>query len=183
MPGHDTRTRLAALLLDDLWPGLERAGLDVVEHDPARPSPCLVGEPARDGMIRWKPVPMERAADFTELQDALAQAGAALHPDVTALYGSFWCGPVEGMEHSGEPVALCTLWNEEELRHTVRALADHARRQAAQPCAGITFPVAGTGSDLFFVLDNATGAVLLQEAGHCGGRVVAPSLARFLAEL
>ncbi|MER7850692.1 SecY-interacting protein Syd [Kitasatospora sp. NPDC096077] len=183
MTEYETRARLAALLLDDLWPELDRAGLNVVEYDPAWQSPCRTGDPTPDGTIRWKPVPMEPAPDFAELERALAETGTTLHPDVAALYGSFWCGPVDGLEHSGEPVSLRTLWNEEELRHTVHGLADHARRQAAESGGAITFPVAGTESDLFFVLDNATGAILLQEAGHHGGRPVAPSLAEFLAAL
>ncbi|MGA5822007.1 SecY-interacting protein Syd [Kitasatospora sp. NPDC094028] len=183
MTGNDTRTRLGALLLDGLWPGLDQVGLNVVEYDPEWSSPCQMGAPTPDGMIRWKPVPMEQAPDFAELESALAEIGTTLHPDVLALYGTFWCGVVDGLEHSGEPVTLCTLWNEDELRRTVRGLAEHARRQAAEFGGDITFPVASTCSDLFFVLDNATGRILLQEVGHPGGRLVAPSLAQFLAEL
>ncbi|MFF3111129.1 SecY-interacting protein Syd [Kitasatospora sp. NPDC057904] len=183
MTGHDTRTGLAALLLDGLWPGLDRAGLNVVEYDPEWQSPCQLGEPDPDGMIRWKPVPMDRAPDFADLEAAVAAIGGVLHPDVTAFYGSLWCGPVDGLEHSGESVSLRTLWNEAELQRTVRGLAEHTRRQAAEFGGAISFPVAGSYSDLSFALDNATGEILLQEAGHPGGRLVAPSLAEFLADL
>ncbi|MER7667271.1 SecY-interacting protein Syd [Kitasatospora sp. NPDC096128] len=183
MATNDARSRLGALLLDNLWPGLDQVGLNVVEYDPEWLSPCQMGEPTPDGMIRWKPVPMEQEPDFAELENALAEIGTTLHPDVLALYGSFWCGVVDGLEHSGESVSLCTLWNEEELGQTVRGLAEHARRQAAESGSDINFPVASTYSDLFFVLDNATGGILLQEGGHPGGQLVAPSLAQFLAEL
>ncbi|MGW0703819.1 SecY-interacting protein Syd [Streptomyces sp. NPDC002867] len=178
-----TENKIAALLLDDLWPILDQAGWNVVEYDPEWQSPCQVGEPTADGMIRWKPVPMEPAPDFAELESTLAEIGTTLHPDVIALYGSLWCGSWDRLEHSGEPAFLCTQWNEEELQNTVRGLAEHARRQAAEFGGDITFPVAGTDSDLFFVLDNATGRILLQEIGHPGGRLVAPSLAQFLADL
>ncbi|MET8630707.1 SecY-interacting protein Syd [Kitasatospora sp. NPDC004669] len=183
MTENDTRTRLGVLLFDDLWPGLDEAGLNVVEYDPDWKSPCQLGEPTPEGMIRWEPVPMEPAPDFTELESALTGIGATLHPDVPALYGSFWCGPLDGLEHSGETVSLCTVWNEDELQRTLHGLAEHARRQAAEFGGDITFPVAATHGDLFFVLDNATGSILLQEIGHRGGRKVAPSLAQFLADL
>ncbi|GAA2146406.1 hypothetical protein GCM10009760_36170 [Kitasatospora kazusensis] len=183
MTGNDARTRLGALLVDDLWPGLDRAGLNVVEYDPDWQSPCQLGEPTPEGMIRWKPVPMEQAADFTEVESALTGIGATLHPDVPALYGSLWCGQVDGLEHSGKTVSLCTVWNEDELQRTVHGLAEHARRRAAEFGDDITFPVACTYGDLFFVLDNATGSILLQQIGHRGGPKVAPSLAQFLADL
>ncbi|MDH6580747.1 SecY-interacting protein Syd [Kitasatospora sp. MAP5-34] len=182
MTEDDARTRLGALLFDGLWPGLDEAGLNVVEYDPGWQSPCQLGEPTPGGVIRWKPVPMEQAPDFTELERALTRIGATLHPDVPALYGSFWCGPVDGLEHSGETVSLCTVWNADELRRTVHGLAEQAR-QAGKFGDDITFPVASAYGDLFFVLDNATGSILLQEIGHRGGRKVAPSLAQFLADL
>ncbi|MFJ4185262.1 SecY-interacting protein Syd [Kitasatospora sp. NPDC089509] len=46
-----------------------------MEYDPAWQSPCQTGDPTPDGTIRWKPVPMEPAPDFAELERALAETG------------------------------------------------------------------------------------------------------------
>ena len=63
-----------------------------------------------------------------------------------------------------------------------RGLATHVRAQA-EDGAGATIPIARTNSDLFFGLDNRTGAVVLEEPWTPVRRPVAPSLARFLGEL
>ncbi|MEY9930816.1 hypothetical protein ABH926_005463 [Catenulispora sp. GP43] len=140
-------------------------------------------EPTEDGMIRWKPVAMAQTPDFSEVESALAVSDQTLHPDLITLYGSYWCGDLEGDEHSGEPVSLVTVFNEQGLRDLVDSLAVAVRRQVEDGLGDITFPVAATGSDVFFVLDNATGRILLQEAGYPPQKVVAPSLTQFLAEL
>ncbi|MEV2279021.1 SecY-interacting protein Syd [Nocardiopsis sp. NPDC049922] len=176
MSGSDVKAVLGELLA--AWC---RNGYNLVEFDPERPSPCCMDAPGAEGMIRWSPVEMNRPKALTTAEVTLTRHGLSLHPDAVALYGSFWSGPVES-EHSGQGVLLNTVWNETELEATAESIVGGVRLQAMSPGA-ITVPIAGTGSDLFFTLDNTTGEILLQEAGCPPARIIAPSLASFLGEL
>jgi SecY interacting protein Syd len=157
---------------------LERNSALPVEHDPEWPSPCELLPPDIDGMVRWRPVPMEPPPDFADVE---AAAGLRLHPDVRAFYGSFWGWGGDG-RHSGEPVSLRVAWNPNDLARIKRGLVEHLAVCAAHPTPPTVY-VANTASDWFFSVDNATGEVLLEEPGHPRLQVVAPSLARFLAEM
>ncbi|MBG0829034.1 SecY-interacting protein Syd [Planomonospora sp. ID67723] len=176
MPGCEVKTMLGELLA--AWC---RNGYNIVEFDPGWPSPCCTGEPDAEGMIRWLPVEMDRPEPLAAVEAAFAESGLLLHPDAAAFYGGFWSGPVES-EHSGEEVMLNTVWNEAQLATTTASLVMGVRLQA-RSMQTITVPIGGTGSDLFFALDNTTGEILLQEVGSPPLQVVAPSLAAFLDEL
>jgi len=156
--------------------------LEPVEFDPEWPSLCHVGEPDEDGMIGWQPVAMETVPDFGPVESVLAAKGLTLHPDVVTLYGSFWAGHAED-EHSGRSMSLGTVWNEEELQRGIEQLAHGARLQLAEPNLPLAFGVASSDSDLMFVLDNATGAIHLQEPFREYEEMVAPSLLQFLKDL
>ena len=143
---------------------LERAAAWPVEYDPDWQSPCVILPPEADNMVRWRPVPMESPADFADIQ---------VRSEVRELYTSFW-GGVAGGRHSDEAVLLNVAWNAEELERIRQSLA-------AQLDAGEPVTVAYTGSDWYFAVDNATGAVFLCEPGRPAIRQIAASLAAFLA--
>jgi SecY interacting protein Syd len=149
-----------------------------VEHDTEWVSPCEVGEPDSDGMVVWRAVPMEREPDLTIVE---LQLGAPLDSGVKAFFESFWAGLVSS-RHSGEPVMLMTSWNEEALDKLLRNLAIHVAMQQKDGVR-VTIPIANTDSDLYFAVALDTGEVVLEEAGRGNGRVVAPNLRQFLAEL
>jgi SecY interacting protein Syd len=157
---------------------LERSSALSIEHDPEWPSPCEVLPPDAEGMVRWRPVPMDPPAGFADVE---AMARLRLHPDIVAFYGSFWGWNGAG-QHSGEPVSLRMAWNADDLVRIKRGLVEHLAVCAAHPTPPTVY-VANTASDWFFSVDNATCEVLMEEPGHPRLRVVAPSLAWFLAEM
>ena len=129
-------------------------------------------------MVPWRPIPMDPPADFADVE---AAAGLRLHPDILAFYGSFW-GWGGGGTHSGEPVSLRAPWNPRDLARIKQNIIEHVRVCAESQTPPTVF-VANTASDWFFSVDNATGEVFLEEPGSPRVRVVAPSLAWFLAEM
>jgi SecY interacting protein Syd len=145
---------------------LERGSAVPVEHDPDWPSPCAVLPPDADGMVRWRPVPMDPSAAFV---------GVPLRPELQEFFGSFW-GRSGGGRHSGEVASVRVAWNSQHLAQMIQT-AVH------QLDAGVPVCVAVTDSDWYFGVDNATGAVWLCEPGHPPVRQVASSLAAFLAEV
>ncbi|WP_167231849.1 SecY-interacting protein Syd [Massilia rubra] len=137
-----------------------------VEYDPEWPSPCAVLPPDADNMVAWRPVAMEPSPDFS---------GLGLRPDIIEFYTSFWGRGWEG-GHDGEAVFLTVAWNAHESAQIRASLA-------SQAAAGEPVFIATTDSDLFFGVDNASGAVWLCEPGYPPLREVAPSLAAFLTAL
>jgi SecY interacting protein Syd len=154
---------------------LKRRGRGKVEYDPEWPSPCPVGLPDEDGMVEWQPVAIANPPDFGFLEQVI---GRPVRPEVVEFFSSYFAGDIEA-RHSGEVVLLHTLWNSQEIDRLQEALVSHVRRQIEDGFS-VTLPIANTDSDLFFAVDNATGAVVLQEPGHGESRVVASSLEAFL---
>jgi SecY interacting protein Syd len=184
-PAHEGATALTqgdvkAALAEVLW---HYSTQDLVEADPDWPSPCHVGRPDEEGMVRWRPVEMDRPVALAGLEEALLAKGHVLHPDAAVFYGSFWSCCFETTHApSDEQVLLNVVQNDGELSWLIDSLVEHVRLQISQGFE-ITIPVAGTGSDRFFGLDNLTGRIVLQEPGHAPGEVVSTSLGRFLSEL
>ncbi len=174
-----TNTNVRAVLHSLLWHYATTEPLNLVEFDPEWPSPCVVGQPDDNGMVHWQPVEMEPPDALSTLEATLREYGQVLHPDVASFYTSFLAGRVES-EHSGEPVILYTRWNDNEFGVDNLVCGVHEAIEYGLP---VTFPIAGTGSDVLFTLDNATGAIMLQEVGYPPSRVVAPSLVAFLSQL
>ena len=146
---------------------LLEAGASIpIEHDPEWPSPCEVMPPDADGMVRWRPIPMEPPATFD---------GIPMRPELREFYGTFW-GRDGYSRHSDESAAISVAWNAAELERITANLA-------AQVTEGVPVCVAITDSDWYFGVDNATGAVWLCEPGCPPIREVAPSLVAFLTDL
>nr|WP_307731837.1 SecY-interacting protein Syd [Massilia sp. H27-R4] len=138
----------------------------LVEYDSEWMSPCVVLPPDANNMVLWRPVAMTPAPDFTDFP---------LRPDIVEFYTSFWGKGWEG-NHSDEAVMLCVPWNADELAAIKESLTLHA-------AAGAPIFIANTDSDLYFGVDNSSGAVWLFEPGDRPSRQVAPSLGAFLASL
>lgn len=158
---------------------LNMLGRATVEADPQWASPCEVGELDAQGMVRWQPVAMDSAPDFSDVEVAINEP---LHPDIRAFYGSYWAGNVQA-KYGKEIVLLHTVWNPQDLDRKNQALIEHvlARREVLGGSA--TIPIANTDGDLFFSVDNLSGEVLLEEPGYPPQGVIAASLREFLAAL
>ncbi len=152
--------------------------------DPQWRSPCETGEPyAADGEHRvpWRPLRRpEGADDFAGLERALE---LTVHPDVKAYYGRYWSGGLEAEAPDGH-VSLLLLWNPEDAERLVENLIGHAlaQRRSRNPFS-IFFACTEADSELFLSVENESGRVLLEAPGRKPLRVVAESLAEFLATL
>jgi hypothetical protein len=165
------------LTTNELLAFLQRATRYPVEYDPEWDSPCRAAEPDLENHITWRPVAMPTPTDLRTIDRAL---GGPIHPDAATFYSSFFAGPVVGT-HSGHAVSLMTVWNTEDLERRLHGILEHVGVQLREGLAP-TIPIANTDSDVFFSLDNDTGAVVLQDFGRTDV-VVADSLAAFLGAL
>lgn len=131
--------------------------------------------------MSWQPLRRQDGADdFAGLERALE---LSIHPDIKRYYGRYWSGGLEAEADEGH-VSLLLLWNGEDADRLVENLIGHAlaKRRARTPFT-VFFACTEPESDLFLSVDNETGKVVLEAPGQKPLRVVAESLAQFLAVL
>ena len=150
------------------------------EYDAAWRSPCELAPPTR-GRVRWRPFARtQAAADFAGLENALE---IEIHPAIKSYYGSFWSATLEAEASEGH-VSLLFLWNQDDADRLVENLIGHAlqKRRRRQPF-NVFFACTERDSELYLVVDNETGEVLLEAPDRPPLRKVADDLASFLATL
>ena len=131
-------------------------------------------------LIAWRPVPQTPTVDFSGLENALE---TSIHPDIVEYFSSFWSSTIEGKSIEGH-ASLIQLWNQEDFDRLIENFIGHAlaKRQLKEP---LTLFIATTEADseYFLSIDNATGAVLLEEPGRPPLRQVEDNLETFLRRL
>ena len=151
--------------------------------DRAWRSPCELGDPVeREGerVIGWRPLRRNGAEDFRGLEHALE---IEVHPDIKDYYGAFWSGGLEATAQEGH-VSLILLWNAQDADRLIENLIGHAlaKRRAKSPFT-VFFACTEPESDLFLSIDNASGAIVLEQPGAKPIREVARSVSEFLDRL
>lgn len=153
--------------------------------DPEWPSLCEIGEPFLDAAgqrrVAWRPRRRTPGTDdFAGLERALE---LPIHPDIKAYYGRYWSGGLEAEAPDGH-VSLLLLWNSADADRLTENLIGHAlAKRRARAAFTVFFACTEPQSDLFLSVDNDTGQVVLEVPGGKPLRVVADSLAAFLATL
>lgn len=153
--------------------------LPAVEHDPAWPSECEIGEPDESAMKRWQPKARESVADFGGLERALE---VEIHPDIKSFYGSFWAGTVE-LEAEEGGVTLIQIWNDADFDRLIENILGHAMAKQRIDAPLTVFIACTDEGELMLSVENDTGRVVLEEPGSLPIREVSPSLAEFLDRL
>jgi len=151
------------------------------EYDAQWRSPCEVGEAfGTPPQIHWQPTARHFGHDFAGLANAFE---APIHPDIEAYYGAFWAGHLNAQAPSGE-LMLLQVWNEEDRARLIENMIGHhlVQRRAKAPVS-LFFACTEPDSDLILTVENATGAVLLEQPGNRPLRKVSDSLTEFLQTL
>ncbi len=161
-------------------------GVFYAEYDQEWRSPCEL--PAFENknrtqapqLVAWRPVPQTPPVDFSGLENALE---TTIHPDIVEYFSSFWSSTIEAKSIEGH-ASLIQLWNQGDFDRLVENFIGHAlaKRQLKEP---LTLFIATTEADseYFLSINNATGAVLLEEPGRPPLPQVEDSLETFLRRL
>lgn len=161
-------------------------GVFYAEYDQEWHSPCEL--PAFENknrtqapeLVAWRPVPQTPPVNFSGLENALE---TTIHPDIVEYFSSFWSSTIEAKSIEGH-ASLIQLWNQGDFDRLVENFIGHAlaKRQLKEP---LTLFIATTEADseYFLSINNATGAVLLEEPGRPPLRQVEDSLETFLRRL
>ena len=155
------------------------ASLPTQLHDPDWPSPCQIGEPDAQGMIRWEPRARDTQADFSGLEHALE---LELHSDIKTFYGSYWSGNIELSAEEGG-LTLIQIWNEDDFDRLAENILGHAMAKQRINAPLTVFIACTDEGELMLSVENETGRVVLEEPGSPPIREVSPSLAEFLDRL
>ncbi|NTS78269.1 SecY-interacting protein [Catenovulum sp. SM1970] len=149
-----------------------------VEHDDEWQSECELGT-VESAKSFWKPLQRQQALDFTNIDNALE---ITTHPDLALYYGTLISAGLDA-SFEGEALQLLQVWNDEDLNMLQQNMISHIlmKQKLKQR---ITLFLAVTDDDsLLISLLNETGEVVLEPVGKEPIRVLAPSLADFIAQL
>jgi len=158
---------------------LERCPELDAEHDPEWGSPCVLGAASAGGRVRWRPVRRSPPGDLGGLARALDQC---LHPDIVAFYASYWSGSVAVRASEGEAL-LIQIWSEDDFERLQANLIGHALAKSRAGLDLTAFIACTDEGELMLSVDNASGAVVLENPGEAPVRTVADSLAGFIDTL
>ena len=128
----------------------------------------------------WRPVTQSNAISFDGLAHALE---LDIHPDICAYYSTYWSGTLPAKSQEG-PVDLIQLWNMEDFDRLIANLIGHAMaKQRRKLPFTVFFANTDPDSELFLSIDNATGAILLEEPSGPPLRTIETDIHTFLARL
>lgn len=146
--------------------------------DPASPSPCQQQWLAAD-QVSWLPVAQQPAADFANVEHALA---LTLHPDIKAFYCSYY-GANLAAEHPRGKLALLMPWNGADIARLQENIIGHIlMKRRLKQRETVFFAVTDDENIMLSVL-NSTGEVYLEHVGKDVEQKVASDLAEFLSAL
>ncbi len=156
-------------------------GLPLTPYDPDWASPCYQSSGPAGTPVPWRPVKQTPAQDMFERLGAALET--AIHPDLAAFYSLYWSDPLPARSRDGE-LNLLQAWNPDDLERLRSNLIGHAlaKRKQRQPLT-LFFACTEPDGDYFLSIDNQSGKVLLEAPGKAPLRVLADSLAEFIASL
>jgi len=159
----------------------QRGGPPRQPFDPDWPSPCQRSAADADGLIDWLPVRREPPGSFDNIARALE---IELHPDAGAYYAHYYSDALPASHPRGE-LNLLAAWSERDFARLQENLLGHlhAQRREKRPPTLFIATCEPDDSAFFISLDNASGAVLLEEVGRGPKERLADSLGEFLRQL
>ncbi len=186
-PGKSASAELVVAALEDIQQRFvelhraQRGGPPRQPFDPDWPSPCQCSAADADGLIDWLPVRRQPPGSFDNIAHAL---GIELHPDACAYYAHHYSDALPTSHPRGE-LNLLAAWSERDFARLQENLLGHlhAQRREKRPPTLFIATCEPDDSAFFISIDNASGAVLLEEVGRGSKEVLADSLVEFLQQL
>lgn len=154
------------------------SGIPLVAHDPDFSSPAEL-LPPHAGQVGWQPWPKPEASSFANLAEALE---LAVHPDVSAFFGHFYAGNIEGC-FKGVFFTLLQPWNEQDFERLQENQIAHHLMMKKLKLPASWFLASCHDEQKLITLNNASGEVQLERLGKGSIGVLAPSLAEFLRQV
>lgn len=154
------------------------SGIPLVMHDADFPSPAEL-LPAQAGQVGWQAWRKPEPSTFSNLADALE---IEVHPDVSAFFGHFYAGNIEGC-FKGLFLTLLQPWNETDFERLQQNQIAHHLMMKKLKLPASWFLASCRDEQKLVTLNNVTGEVQLERLGKGVIGVLAPNLAEFLRQI
>lgn len=143
------------------------------------PSACYLQQGKEGQSVAWKPVLQQPVGNFAALADAL---DLELNAQFCAFFTRYYSQPLLTDAPQGQ-CELLQVWNPEDFERLQENLIGHVLMKRRLKQAPTLFFALTDEDDLILSVDNDSGEVVLEYVGQPPHKVVAPSLAEFLATL
>ncbi|WP_371189160.1 SecY-interacting protein [Thalassotalea maritima] len=150
--------------------------LPKVEHDPAWPSPCEVGQPDTDNLVNWQPVAINESLSFDNVEKAL---DLTLHSDIKNYFTSVYSEAIPCSCKEGD-LELLFAWNFDDFQRLQQNLIGHVLMKRRLKQSPTLFFAVTDAEEINLVIDNETGAVWAEPVGLEPNKLIAPSLVDFI---
>ncbi|MCU7554913.1 SecY-interacting protein [Alteromonas sp. ASW11-19] len=149
------------------------------EYDSAWPSPCYQGSGAEGEQVRWQPTPQAGNLSFHNVEEALS---ISLNPQYCEFFTSFYSDNLTAKAEQGA-CELLQVWNEQDFERLQQNLIGHLLMKQRLKQAPTLFFAVTDEEDFILTVDNASGAVMLEQVGKPPQQQVADDLASFIRTL
>lgn len=152
--------------------------LPVVEKDPEWPSPCVQEEFSHEADL-WQPVACRDELSFENVEHAL---DLVLHPEVKQYFTSLYSESFDATCSEGN-LSLLFPWSEKDFERLQENIIGHVlMKQKLKQEVTIFFALTDQ-EDFILTVDNATGAVWVEQVGKAPHKKLADSLKEFIQML
>ncbi len=175
----DIKRQLDRLVEETITLSNERQQPLTIEYDSHWHSPCYQQSAEQGALVHWKPVLQQGECAFSQLEEALE---LKLNPQFCDYFTRYFSDNLLVLAPDGG-CELLQVWNADDFERLQENLIGHVlmKRRLNQP---VTLFFALTDEDdLMLSVDNESGHVVLEPVGKPATRVIAPTLADFIATL
>lgn len=162
----------------DAWIASYKNTVLTIEQDTEWPSPCELGQPDANGLIRWQPVLRDTPASFANVEHAM---DISLHPDLVAFYTRYYADALD-VVCGGEPCQLLQAWNDDDFERLQQNIIGHLLMKKRLKQTPTVF-IGAAEDDRMITLNNQTGEIAWELPGKEAHQRIATDLASFLSSL
>ena len=161
----------------------------VIPYDEEWPSECYVenesgmarnhGNSKERGMVAWRPVRQTETLSFSNVEDAMS---LTLDPQYCVFFTRYFSDSLKATAPQGE-CELLQVWNKDDFERLQQNLIGHLLMKQRLNQAPTLFFGLTDEEDFILTVVNETGEVALEQVGKPAQKILAPSLAHFIADL
>lgn len=159
--------------------------LPSVEQDEEWPSPCeqhtLENKQVAESEVYWQPVAIEKN-DRLSFEDVESALEISLHNDIKTYFTSFYSESLDAKCDEGE-LSLLFAWNKNDFQRLQENLIGHILMKRRLKQQETIFFAVTDEEDMIISIENATGAVWVEQVGCKPHKKISDSLAQFISQL
>ncbi|MCV2883262.1 SecY-interacting protein [Aestuariibacter sp. AA17] len=150
-----------------------------IEFDSQWQSACYLQVGDDGDWVEWQPVKRDVPGDFSGVESALEMT---LNAQFKAYFGTYWSDNFNAKTSRGS-LQLLMPWNNDDFIRLQQNLVGHVLMKRRLKQAETLFFAVTDEEDFIITVDNASGAVMLEQVGMLPKEKLADDLASFIKQL